>query len=118
MDFFNTFRGRLLLILAVLLIATLGVQYYLNLRTQRENSDLRAAQEQTIVAGIALGFTSMTSKDDRLQDLIDQPGQTFLDDAAKDRIHDIIIIDNNWQIVDSLNPDLLPDAGRRRQGHI
>jgi len=98
------------LILTVLLIATLSVQYYLNLRTQRESNALRAAQEQTIVAAIALGFTSMTSKEDRLQDLIDQPEQTFLDDAAKDRIRDIVIIDNDWRVVDSLNPDLLPDA--------
>jgi len=52
MEFLNTFRGRLLLILTVLLIATLSVQYYLNLRTQRESNALRAAQEQTIVAAI------------------------------------------------------------------
>src|SRR3954471_17409317 len=108
MEFLNTFRGRLLLVLTLLLISTLGVQYYLNLRTQRENSALREIQEQTVVAGIALGFTSMTSKEDRLQDLIDEPGQTFLDDAAKERIRDIIIIDENWQVVDSLDPDLLP----------
>ena len=44
-DFFRTFRGRLLLILAFLLVATLGVQYYLNLRTQNENNNLRAMQE-------------------------------------------------------------------------
>ncbi len=108
MKFFNTFRGRLLLILAFLLMATLGVQYYLNLLTQNENKDLREAQEQTIVAGIALGFTSMTSKDLRVQDVMDQPGQTFLDDNAKERIRDIIIIDENWQITDSLNPNYLP----------
>ena len=108
MKFFNTFRGRLLLILTFLLMATLGVQYYLNLLTQNENKDLREAQEQTIVAGIALGFTSMTSKDLRVQDVMDQPGQTFLDDNAKERIRDIIIIDENWQITDSLNPNYLP----------
>ena len=44
MTFLNTFRGRLLLILAFLLITTLGVQYYLNLLTQRQNNDLREAQ--------------------------------------------------------------------------
>ena len=108
MRFFNTFRGQLLFILAFLLMATLGVQYYLNLVTQNENKDLREAQEQTIVAGIALGFTSMTSKDLRVQDVIDQPGQTFLDDNAKERIRDIIIIDENWQVTDSLNPNYLP----------
>ena len=111
MTFFNTFRGRLLLILAFLLVATLGFQYYLNLRTQRENSVMREAQEQSIVAGIALGFTSMTSPDFRVQDLIDQPEQTFIDNNVRERIRDIIIIDSDWQITDSLNPQLLPSIG-------
>ena len=69
MKFFNTFRGRLLLILALLLFATLGVQYYLNLLTQQENNDLREAQAQALVAGITLGFTSIPLKDLRVQDL-------------------------------------------------
>ncbi|HXH68916.1 MAG TPA: hypothetical protein VNI60_01080, partial [Pyrinomonadaceae bacterium] len=61
MNFFNTFRGRLLVILAFLLIATLGVQYYLNLKTQNENNDLRQKQTQALVAGIALGINGVTS---------------------------------------------------------
>ena len=94
MRFFNTFRGRLLLILAILLIATLGVQYYLNLRTQNENTELREKQEQAIAAGFALGLSAMTAEKDRLQDFIDVPGQRFLDENARKRIRDIIIIDN------------------------
>ena len=116
MRFLNTFRGRLLVILAILLIATLGVQYYLNLVTQNENARLRQEQEQAVVAGIALGFTAMTSLEDRVEDLIDQPGQPFLSDNARDRIRDIIIINNNWQIHDSLNHDYLPS--RDDQGDI
>jgi signal transduction histidine kinase len=107
MDFFNTFRGRLLVILTLLLMATLGVQFYLNLRTQNENERLREMQEQTIVAGIALGFSSITSSE-YMQDLIDKPDQTFLDERARERIRDIIIINNKWQVTDSLNPDLVP----------
>jgi signal transduction histidine kinase len=107
MDFFNTFRGRLLVVLALLLIATLGVQFYLNLRTQTENERLRELQEQTIVSGIALGVSGITSSE-YMQDLIDKPGQTFLDTDARERIRDIIIINNKWQITDSLNPDLVP----------
>src|SRR5258708_2574934 len=110
MKFFNTFRGRLLLILALLLVATLGVQYYLNLLTQQENNDLREAQEQSVAAGIALGISGVTSKD-RVQDLVDQPGQTFLDARSRERLKDILIIDNDWQITDALNPDYLPSLG-------
>jgi signal transduction histidine kinase len=108
MRFFNTFRGRLLVILALLLVATLGVQYYLNLLTQRESTALRERQEQAVVAGIALGFTAMTSTENSVQDLIDEPGQTFLDEQARERIRDIIIVNNNWQVHDSLNPAYRP----------
>ena len=80
MNFFNTFRGRLLLILAFLLIATLGIQYYLNLLTQRENNNLREMQEQALVAGITLGFTTIPQQDLRVQDLMNQADQTFFDE--------------------------------------
>jgi signal transduction histidine kinase len=108
MDFFNTFRGRLLLILAFLLIATLGVQYYLNLKTQEENNERRAMQQQILTAGIALGVSGITSQDEYLQDLITQPGQTYLDEQAKDRIRDIILINEKWQITDNLNQNYAP----------
>jgi signal transduction histidine kinase len=108
MRFIKTFRGRLLLILSLLLVATLGVQYYLNLLTQQENIDLREAQEQSIVAGIALGFTAITSKDLRVEDLIEQPGQSYMDARSRERVKDIIIINSDWQIYDSLNDDYLP----------
>ena len=108
MKFINTFRGRLLLILAILLVATLGVQYYLNLLTQQENIDLREAQEQSFAAGISLGFTAMTSTELRVQDLFDQPGQSFMDARSRERIKDIIIINNDWKVYDALNDDYSP----------
>ena len=54
MGFFNTFRGKLLLILAFLLVSTLGVQYYVKSRTQ-DRMTTSGMQEQALVAGIALG---------------------------------------------------------------
>ncbi|MFL6375181.1 MAG: ATP-binding protein [Pyrinomonadaceae bacterium] len=106
MQFFSTFRGRLLLVLALLLVATLGAQYYLNLLTQSENADLREDQEAAVVAGIAVGFRGMTS-DDRVQDLVTQPG--ILDEEARRRIKDIIIINERWEVVDSLDSRYLPE---------
>jgi len=111
MKFFNTFRGRLLLILAILLVATLGFQYYLNLLTQRENNDIREKQEQSLVAGIAIGISGLTNESDRIQDLVTAPGQTFFDEQTGGRIKDILIIDNNWQVWDSLRDDYLPVTG-------
>lgn len=111
MGLFSTFRGRLLIILALLIIATLAVQYYVNLLTQAENNRILQTQEQTIVAGISVGISSLTSSDYRVSDLINEPGQTFLDEAAKERIKDIIVIDNDWRVTDSLNPEYLPVEG-------
>jgi signal transduction histidine kinase len=107
-NFLNTFRGRLLIILAFLLIATLGVQLYLNVRTERQNADLREMQEQALVAGFALGVNSLTSTD-RLQDFVKRQGQPFFDDKSTKRIQDIIIIDPDWQIYDSLSDEYLPN---------
>ncbi len=106
MSFLNTFRGRLLLILAFLLIATLSVQYYLNLSTQEENNEIRERQEQILVDGITLGFNSITSQE-YLQDLVARGAGDIFDEKT-DRIRDIIIIDNQWRIYDSLNPEHLP----------
>ncbi|MDQ3321839.1 MAG: ATP-binding protein [Acidobacteriota bacterium] len=107
MNFLNTFRGRLLVILAFLLIATLGVQYYLNLKTQTENNDLRQKQTQALVAGIALGINGVTSRD-RIQDIVKSEGQTFFDQETTERIKDIIVVNPEWQIYDSLNSEYLP----------
>ncbi|MBV6495801.1 MAG: sensor histidine kinase [Acidobacteria bacterium ACB1] len=110
MPFLSTFRGRLVVILALLLIATLGVQYFLNLRTQQENYALREKQERAIVAGFAVGISSVTSPD-RIRDLIEIPGQTLLDEESKRRIQDIIVVDNEWRVFDSLSADNLPTTG-------
>jgi signal transduction histidine kinase len=110
MNFFNTFRGRLLLILSFLLIATLGVQYYLNLLTQQENDELRDAQAKALVAGITLGSNGITSTE-YMQDLIAREGQTYVDDVSAEIIRDVIIINNEWEVTDSLNPDFLPTTG-------
>ncbi|CAN5744000.1 ATP-binding protein [soil metagenome] len=108
MNFFNTFRGRLLIILAFLLITTLGVQYYLNLKTQRENNNLRAMQEQALVAGLVLGVNSLTSNE-YMEDLVKGKGQPFFDEKTAQRIKDVIIIDDEWQIRDTLKSrDYLP----------
>jgi signal transduction histidine kinase len=114
MNFFNTFRGRLLVILALLLIATLGVQYYLNLKTQRENSNLREMQTQALVAGIALGINGVTSSD-RIEDIVKREGQTFFDERTTQRIKDIIVVNPEWQIYDSLNSEYLPSENENKE---
>ena len=107
MEFFGTFRGRLLLIFAFLILATLGVQYYLNLYMQAENDRRRELHDNALIAGLRLGVIGITSGD-YMTDIVAQPGQTYLDEPSRDRIADIIIVNHLWQITDSLNSELLP----------
>lgn len=114
MSFFQTFRGRLLVVLAVLIVATLGVQFYLNYRTQQENIALRDAQAEALRAGIILGTAGITSPDERMVDLVDRPDQTYLDEHTRDRVTDVLIINEKWQIWDSLTERYWPtsDGGK------
>lgn len=109
-DFLNTFRGKLLIVLAFLLIATLSVQLYLNYRQEKTNAELRELQEQALVAGIALGFNGMQSSD-RLEDFVNREGQPFFDEKTTQRIKDILVINNEWEVYDSLSKKYLPEVG-------
>ena len=55
----SRFRGRLLLVLAALLILTLGTQYLLNLRAARGNRVLREQQADALIAALRLGVDSI-----------------------------------------------------------
>lgn len=107
MNFLNTFRGRLLLILALMLMATLSVQYYLNLVTQQDNEKLRDAQTRALVTGIALGSNGITSRE-YMSDFVQREDQPFFDEAIKARIKDIMVIDEEWKIADSLDESIGP----------
>jgi hypothetical protein len=54
-------------------------------------------QEDALVAGITLGFNSMQSTD-RLTDLVKRDGQPYFDEQTTERIKDIIVINNKWQV--------------------
>lgn len=106
-DLIYSFRVRLLLVLATLLVATLGVQYYLNLRAERINTRIIAEQEQALAAGTALGVNSI-SNDEYLYQLRDRARQPLLDEKTG-RIIDILVVDDDWRVRDSLNiPEYRP----------
>jgi signal transduction histidine kinase len=104
MKFINTFRGRLLIVLAVLLIGTLGVQYYLNWQTELENSERRERMEKALVAGITLGILSISSEDRLMQ--LKEKNPTFPEYSS--RISDVFVIDDQWRVFDSLNDQYNP----------
>jgi signal transduction histidine kinase len=106
LQFINSFRVRLLLVLAALLIAMLGVQYYLNVLAERNNARIIAEQEQALAAGIELGVKSISTVD-RLIELRDNANQPLLNVEAG-RVTNILTVDSDWQIQDSLDPRYLP----------
>ena len=78
----NSFRVRLLLLLAALLMLTLSVQYYVNLRSVRSNTQFIVEQQQAIMAGVALGVNSLSSGL-YLDQMRDQAKQPLLGEQAE-----------------------------------
>ncbi len=102
----NSFRARLLLLLAVLLGLTLGVQYYVNVRSVRSNAHLIVEQEQAIMAGVALGVNSISSNKylDELRSNLRAP----LIGAGHGRVQNVLVVDGEGFIQDSLLGDYGP----------
>ncbi len=103
---FYSFRARLIIVLAALLITTLGVQYYLNLVAERNNARIREQQQQALIDGVALGVKSISSSD-RLIDLRKTGSQPFLGQQTG-QVSNIVVVDSNWRIIDTLTGVFLP----------
>src|SRR6185312_12211874 len=102
----NSFRARLIILLVILLGLTLGVQYYVNVRSVRRNAHMLVEQEQAIMAGVALGVNSISSGEylDQMQKEAKQP---LLDQQAG-RVKNVIVVDSDGNIQDSLNGEYNP----------
>jgi signal transduction histidine kinase len=102
----NSFRVRLLLLLAALLVLTLSVQYYVNLREVSRNTQFIVEQQQAVLAGVALGVKSISSGEylDQMRDEAKQPllgGQT-------ERVRNVLLVDDQGNIKDSLDQNQVP----------
>lgn len=102
----SSFRLRLLLLLAALLGLTLLVQYFVNLRSVKRNTELLAEQEQAIMAGVALGVNSISSTKylDELRNTLKAP----LLDEHSGRVKNVLVVDQNGDILDSLIAEYTP----------
>lgn len=111
----NSFRARLVLLLVVLLGLTLGVQYYVNLRSVRQNAHMLVEQEQAIMAGVALGVNSINSQKylDQMRNDLREP----LLDEKTGRVKNVLVVDSDGNIQDSLveaySPRTNPDKTTR-----
>ena len=102
----NSFRVRLLLLLAALLILTLGVQYFVNLRSVRRNTQFIDEQQKAILAGVALGVNSLSSGL-YLDQMREQTRQPLLGEQAE-RVKNVLIVDDEGNIKDSLEKNQIP----------
>ena len=111
----NSFRARLILLLVVLLGLTLGVQYYVNVRSVRRNAHMLVEQEQAIMAGVALGVNSISSGEylDKMQKEAKQP---LLDQQAG-RVKNVLVVDTDGNVQDSLNGDYAPTTNSDGSTH-
>jgi signal transduction histidine kinase len=102
----QSFRARLLLLLALMLGLTLGIQYYFNLRAVRANASMIVEQEQAIMTGIALGIESLKS-DKYLDEIIGDLREPLLNDKRV-RVRNILVVDDDGNVRDSLIPEFTP----------
>lgn len=104
--FLNSFRVRLLLLLAAVLILTLGVQYYVNLRAVRTNTQFIVEQQQAVMAGVALGVNSLSSGL-YLDQMREQTKEPLLGEQAA-RVKNVLIVDDQGNVKDSLDKNQIP----------
>jgi signal transduction histidine kinase len=102
----QSFRARLLLLLALMLGLTLGIQYYFNLRQVRSNARMIIEQEQAIMTGIALGIESLQSEQylDKMIGGLREP----LWNEKNVRVKNILVVDDDGNVLDSIIPEFNP----------
>jgi signal transduction histidine kinase len=111
----ESFRARLLLLLALMLGLTLGIQYYFNLRTVKNNARMIIEQEQAIMTGIALGLDSLQS-DKYLYEIIGSVKDPLLNNKNV-RVKNILVVDDNGNVFDSLEREYSPRQGADNTTH-
>ena len=114
--FFYSFRTRLLLVMALLLVATLGVQLYLNQLEQQNHAKIIAGQEQALTASIALANESITAGK-YLYQLDKEQGRSFLQEQAGRVVNILVVRDGDGRIEDSLDPKYRPETLDNGQAH-
>ncbi|PYS67664.1 MAG: hypothetical protein DMF69_22405, partial [Acidobacteria bacterium] len=101
----HSFRARLLLLLALMLGLTLGVQYYFNLRAVRSNAHMVIEQEQEIMSAIALAIRGLRSNQ-YLDEIISKSGGNLVD--RNGRVQNILVVDDSGNVRDSAIRDYGP----------
>ena len=113
---FYNFRTRLLLVMALLLVATIGVQYYLGRIRSRTRAAIVAGQEQALTASIALANESITSGKYMFQ--LEQEENKSLLEKQRGRVINVLYVrDDDGRIEDSLDPKYRPETLETGEPH-
>lgn len=104
--FLYSFRVRLLLLLATLLVLTVSVQYYVNLRAVRSNTEFIVEQQRAIMAGFALGVNGFSGKK-YLDELSEEAKQPLLGEQAA-RVKNVLSVDDQGNIQNSMDKSQTP----------
>lgn len=116
---FYNFRVRLLLVLAGLLLATLGVQYYIERRAQGRTARLIAEQEQALARSTSLALESIDST--KHLEEIDAERRTPLLERFAGRVINVLLVNEDGRVADSLDPRYrppTPEGNAARHFHI
>ncbi|HEX7174981.1 MAG TPA: ATP-binding protein [Pyrinomonadaceae bacterium] len=119
-NLFYSFRMRLLLVLALLLFATLGVQYYLFYREEMRRAAIISEQEQALAASTALALESITTPTRQyLWEMDETRPVSFLQEQAG-RVQNVLVINEQGRVDDSLDPQFAPRTvnGEARYYHV
>jgi signal transduction histidine kinase len=111
-----SFRTRLLLVMALLLVATLGVQFYLNHLEQRRHAAIIAEQEQALTASVALANETITSGQ-YFFELENQHQSSLLMEQAGRVVNVLVVRGQDGRIEDSLDPKYRPETLDNGQPH-
>ncbi len=95
---------------------TLSVQYYVNLRSVRSNTQFIIEQQRAIMAGVALGVNSLSSGL-YLDQMREQAQQPLLGEQA-DRVKNVLIVDDQGDIKDSLDKNQIPQQNPDKSIHF
>ena len=96
LNLFNSFRVRLLLVLALLLVATLGVQFALNRRTDQRVARRITDQEQALATAFSLAVQSFSTTA-RLKDL-DKDIHFFQRENQAGRLTNVLIVRDDGDV--------------------
>lgn len=102
----QSFRARLLILLSLMLGLTLGIQYYVNIRTVGANTHMIIEQEQAIMTGVALGLTSIQT-DQYLDTIVGNVREPLLNDQTG-RVKNILVLDDDGNVLDTIIPEYNP----------